>query len=138
MCANDRISQRLKSKQSTAFRLAGRDYAQNHKDIAEDAGISVNSISAYARGETVMGLDKFYKLCGIIPNELLSVMLPAGFELVHIPENLDHDEVMRAIAEYSMAKMDAHRADSPDGEQISDCEDVALRRKFAAIRGGAA
>ena len=138
MCANDRISNRIKSKQSTAFRLAERDYAQKHKDIAEDAGISVNSVGAYARGETVMGLAAFYKLCGVVPNELLSLMLPAGFQVVHTPENLDHDEVMRAIAEYSMLKMDAHRKDSVDGEEISACEDAALRVKLAAIRGKAA
>lgn len=138
MCANDRIADRIKSKQSTAFRLAERDYNQKHKDIAEDAGISVNSVGAYARGETVMGLAAFYKLCGVIPNELLSVLLPPGFELVHIPENLDHDEVMRAIAEYSMLKMDAHRKDSPDGEKISACEDLALRRKLAGVTGKAA
>ena len=138
MCANDRISNRIKSKQSTAFRLAERDYAQKHKDIAEDAGISVNSVGAYARGETVMGLAAFHKLCGVVPNELLSLMLPAGFQVVHTPENLDHDEVMRAIAEYSMLKMDAHRKDSVDGEKISECEDAALRSKIASITGKAA
>ena len=62
MCANDRISERIKTKQSNAFRLAERDYAQNHKEIAEDAGIHVNSVGNYARGETVMGLAAFYKL----------------------------------------------------------------------------
>lgn len=136
MCVNDRIADRIKSKQSTAFRLAERDFGQKHKDIAEDAGMSVNSVGAYARGETVMGLAQYYKLCGVVSNELLSLMLPPGFAIVNVPENLDHDEIMRSIAEYSMLKYEAHRADSPDGEKISECEDAKLRAKFAAIAGG--
>ena len=133
MCANDRISERIKAKQKNAFRLAERDFAQNHKEIAEDAGIHVNSVGNYSRGETVMGLAAFYKLCGVMPNELLSMLLPPGFALVRIPENLNHDDAMRVITEFSMLKMAAHCADSPAGPEISECEDLALREKWTQV-----
>lgn len=75
---------------------------------------------------------------GALPVELLSLLMPAGFQINRIPEGLDHDEVEQACRDILAAKGKAHHPDSPAGREISDCESVELARKTAVLLAVAA
>ncbi len=73
-----------------------------------------------------------------LPLDLLSLMLPEGFQIVRAPEEIDHDEVERMCREYLEAKGTAHRQDSPGGREITDCERTALTGKVVQLVGSVA
>jgi hypothetical protein len=75
---------------------------------------------------------------GALPADLLSMLLPAGFQIVRAPEDIDHDEMERVARDYLAAKGAAHHPDSPGGREISACEDDALDAKAARLRAVAA
>lgn len=75
---------------------------------------------------------------GALPADLLSMLLPAGFQIVRAPEDIDHDELERVARHYLAAKGAAHHPDSPGGREISECEDDALDAKAAHLRAVAA
>lgn len=101
MCRPDKDADRIKRKQTNVFRLSERDFDLNHVDVAEETGLHKNSIGIYARGESVMGFCSFYKLCHVIPARLLSIMLPRGFQLHRVPEEIEHDTVAALIARHT-------------------------------------
>lgn len=70
---------------------------------------------------------------GALPVELLSLMMPAGFQINRIPDGVDHDEVEKACRDILASKGRAHHPDSPAGREISECESVELARKTAAL-----
>ena len=75
---------------------------------------------------------------GALPADLLSMLLPTGFQIVRAPEEIDHDEMERVARDYLAAKGAAHHPDSPGGREISACEDDALDAKAARLRAVAA
>ena len=90
-------------------------------------------------GDTAeMPVSALRKLVGVIPGELLSLLLPDGFAIVQVPENIDHDEIASACRAYIDAKDRAHHPESPAGREIAPCEDDELRGKFAVVTGGKA
>lgn len=68
-----------------------------------------------------------------IPDDLLSLLLPTGCVLVRLPENVDHDEVCKAMGAYLRDKHEAHAATSPAGPAIAPCEDARLRKHLALV-----
>lgn len=132
--ANERdISHCTKSTQERIFRIAQRD-GLTLKAISLDSGIPYSTIRSYAgnNGETAeMPVSALYKLTGVIPDELLSLLLPEGRAIVQVPEGVDHDAIAEWMRDYLAAKDQAHRPDSPAGRDIADCEDNVLRVKFA-------
>lgn len=84
----------------------------------------------------VMSVAGLYRLIWreALPLDLLSLMLPSGFTIVRVPENVDHDEISALVQDYLRTKEDAHRPDSPAGRDIAECEDETLRGKVAHLR----
>lgn len=72
-----------------------------------------------------------------IPDDLLSLLLPAGCMIVRAPEEVDHDEASFAMRNYLREKDAAHHRDSPGGREISACEDEKLRGHLAIVRAAA-
>lgn len=68
-----------------------------------------------------------------LPIDLLSLMLPDGFRIVRVPEDIDHDEISEVLQGYLQTKERAHHPDSPEGREISKCEDAALRGQVVAF-----
>lgn len=97
MCRDDAVSIQLKRKQANMFRLAKRDYDLDQIDVSEETGLHKNSIGNYARGESIMGIAVFFKLCFVLPARLLSMMLPRGFFIVRVPEEMDYDTFAAAV-----------------------------------------
>lgn len=109
------------------------------KGIAFDAGISYSTVVSYFPGEkdkephTVSGAA-LYRLAGVLPDDLFSLLLPDGFQVVRVPEGVDHDEFETMARDFLAAKGKAHHPDSPGGRELSDCERADLDGKAAALR----
>jgi hypothetical protein len=105
--------------------------------ISAKSAIPYSTVRTYAglNGATaILPIDALYKLVGVVPNELLSLLLPTGFGIFTMPESVDHDEIEAAARDYLATKSAAHRADSPSGRDISTCEESALTRKAAVLK----
>lgn len=131
----DRKSQIL-DRQKRMFRIAQDPtrYGLTLKMIAADADLGLDSVRNYAAGETVMPMTALDALVDVLPDELLSLLLPAGHAIVSVPEGICHDEIEKAAREFLAAKGEAHHPDSPGGRELADCEVVALNRKAAKLR----
>ena len=106
------------------------------KAISLDSDIPYGTLRTYAghSGTTAeMPVSALYRLVGVIPDELLSLLLPAGRQIVQAPESVDHDTLADLVRDYLITKDHAHRPDSPGGREISGCEDEALRGKLTAV-----
>ena len=134
MPLDPKIIQTVKQTQQRIFRLAERDHGLTRKAINLDSGIDYDSVCNYAKGETQMSVGALVALVGVIPDELLSLLLPGGRVIVRAPESLNHDEIEEAARDYLGTKAHAHRPDSPAGREISDCEQEALDRKVVSLR----
>lgn len=87
-----------------------------------------------------MSVAALYRLIdrGALPIDLLSLLMPAGFALVRMPEGIDHDEVAAWAEGYAARKMAAHRADSECQEQIGPNEKQELDNIVVAFPAGIA
>lgn len=131
------IPARQKRVQQTVF-LEANNRGLTIKVIHYDTGISQDTLRSWARGEAVMSIAGLFGLVGVIPDDLLSMLLPNGRLIVRVPEELDHDELSELAADYVKTKQDAHREDSPSGRDISACEREALDSKVVAFARAAA
>lgn len=109
------------------------------KIVAADSGIPYETLLTYfpkegsSREIVQIPGGAVYALCGALPAELLSLLLPDGFQIVRAPEGIDHDEVCAWAEGYIASKTKAHRSDSPMGPQIAPCEQEELDSKVAAL-----
>lgn len=129
-----------KGTQERIFRIAQRE-GLTLKAISLDSGIPYSTLRSYAgnNGETAeMPVSALYKLVGIIPDELLSLLLPDGRSIVRIPENIDHDAIAQWAETYNAKKLAAHRADSECQEQIGPSEKADLDNTVVQFPGSAA
>lgn len=113
------------------------------KIVAADSGISPSTLASYFPADPAvepaqMPTGALFSLVGVLPDDLISLMLPAGVQIVRVPEDVDHDEVCQAMHDYLASKSAAHHPDSPGGRDIAPCEDAALRTKLTAIGSAAA
>lgn len=109
------------------------------KALSFDSGIPYSTLCSYFPGErnavpALMPVSAQYALCGAVPEDILSQLLPEGRRIVRVPEQLDHDEVSEAIQDYLREKERAHHPESEAGREIGPNEDNVLRGKFAAVK----
>ena len=111
------------------------------KAVSMDSGISYSTIVSYFPGEkdkqpATIPASVLFTLCDTkaLPLDLLSLILPDGFQIVRAPEEIDHDEFEAMCRDYLAAKAKAHRADSPSGRELADCERTALDGKVVQLR----
>lgn len=136
MASDYNISHQTKETQERIFRIAQRN-GLTLKAIGLDSGIPYSTLRSYAgnNGTIVeMPVSALYKLVGVIPPDLLSLLLPEGYAIVRVPDGVDHDEIAPAVREYLSRKDEAHHPDSPAGREISDCEDRELRGIVARLK----
>jgi len=130
MSHDDNITARTKRTQQTVFREA-QARGLTLKVIAIDSGLGYTTVQS----EAAMSLPALVKLIGVIPADLISMLFPDGWQLVPVPEDINHDEFCDLITDYRHMKDDAHRPESPAGRDLSPCELDKLDRKVAQIRG---
>ncbi len=110
------------------------------KAVALDSGMSYATIVSYFTGErdrqpaTIPG-SAIYQLCATraLPLDLLSLLLPDGFQVVRVPEEINHDEIEDMARDYLATKSRAHREDSPAGRDLAECELRVLDGKVVQL-----
>lgn len=125
----DNIALQQKASQERVFRLAQRDHGLTLKAISLDSGLGYTTIQSYASGNAVMSIAGLFKLVGVIPDELLSLLLPDGRVIVRAPEAINHDELAEVVADYLSAKNAAHHPESEAGRDIGQTEHALLTGK---------
>jgi hypothetical protein len=115
------------------------------KGVSFDSGIPYASIVSYFPGErdkvpaTISSAVIFQILTSeALPLDLVSLILPDGFQIVRAPEGIDHDRVCELATEYAAAKNRAHHPDSEAGRDIGPGENGALTGMVMQIVGGIA
>lgn len=142
MSDNSNIVAVLKARQLTMRRELDRR-GVSMKAVGFDSGIPYSTLLSYFPGEkdavpALMPVSAQYALCGAIPDDILSLLLPDGRLIVRIPEAIDHDEIAAWAETYAARKLAAHRADSECQEQIGPTEKQALDSIVVAFPGKAA
>lgn len=108
------------------------------KVVAFDSGIQYGTLLTYfpadadKKPHTISGAA-IYMLCGALPADLISLLLPEGFQIVRAPECIDHDTLCDIAQDYVATKQAAHRQDSPGGTAIVDSERSTLDGKAVAL-----
>jgi hypothetical protein len=135
MTINRTITEQVKDRQKLVFRLACDPlrYGMTKKAISADSCIGYDSLCDYANGETEMSLSALVRLIGVLPNELLSLLLPEGQAIVAVPEGVDHDELAQEMVDYLAEKQAAHRPESEAGPAIGPGENAKLSAKVVQL-----
>ncbi|KPL67434.1 hypothetical protein SZ64_04535 [Erythrobacter sp. SG61-1L] len=108
------------------------------KATALDSDIPYATLLSYlpapgSRDPAVMPVSALFSLIGILPDDLLSLLLPDTRRIITVPEELDHDELCEAMQDYLHHKAKAHHPDSPGGREITEDEDAELDAKAARL-----
>ena len=115
------------------------------KAVSLDSGIPYQTIVSYFPGErdkvpaTLSG-SALFQLCQskALPLDLLSLVLPGGFQIVRAPEEIDHDALCDLAADYVATKHRAHHPESEAGRDIGPGEASVLSGKIVQLVGMAA
>jgi len=86
----------------------------------------------------IMSVAALFRLFDALPTELLSMLLPNGYQIVRAPESIDHDALCELATEYVSAKNRAHHPDSEAGRDIGPNEESALGGLVVRMAGSAA
>lgn len=113
------------------------------KAVHFDSGIPLPTLQSYfptegTRDPAVMPLSALDARIGVIPDDLLSLLLPAGRLIVQAPEEIDHDQIAPAMRAYLKAKDEAHHPESEAGRDIGPGEDKSLRDRLTVVTGSVA
>jgi len=133
------IVDRVREEQKRMFRIAldPMRYGLTLKAIHADTGIGYESLRNYAAGVTTMPITAIHALCGVIPNELLSLMLPAGFGVVEQADDFDHATMAAKCVDYLTTYTAARDPNSEAGEALGPNERERLGGKVTGLRGAA-
>lgn len=130
------ITAALKRQQVTMFAAAkarGITASVIHWDTGGDnGGISLSTIGQWSRGESAMGLEMLIRLIGIIPDDLLSILLPDGKSIVTDPTG-DHDGFAAKCIDFAAAHAAARHPASEAGIEIGPGEHKSLTAKRAQV-----
>lgn len=136
VCGNSQKT--LNAQTEIGRRLRGCD--KSIKTIASELGWERSTLDAYFPPNpdtrpTKLPLSALWDILesGALPDDLAALLAPDGFAMARIPEGMNHDEFADACAAYLDRKAQAHRADSPDGPSLSECEIADLDKLRAQI-----
>lgn len=109
------------------------------KAVAFDSGLPYETLLTYfpqegSREPAQIPGGAIFALCGALPADLLSLLLPDGFQIVRAPEGIDHDRVAELAADYLRTKHAAHRPDSEAGRDIGPNEERELTGKLVVLK----
>lgn len=129
------ITTQLRQAQADMFRVAmdPRRYGKSMKSIAALSGIPYETLRTYASGAATMPITALVKLCGVLPADLLSVLLPGEFRIVEARTELDHADLAAKAGDYAMTYMAARDPNSECGTEIGPREAAALSSKAASL-----
>lgn len=84
----------------------------------------------------IMSVAALYRLLSTnaLPADLLNLLLPDGFAIVHVPSGVDYDEISSLCRDFISAKDKAHHPDSEAGRDIGPSEQQDLDDKVVRLR----
>lgn len=123
-------------RQREVFRIAmdPTKHGMTLKLIASKSDLGLQSVRNYAAGETEMPISAYEALIGVLPDDLLSLMLPDGHRLVPVNQALDFDAIAAKCLELLSLKTTTHHPESPMRRDVSADEHDALADKCAELR----
>ena len=111
------------------------------KAVAMDAQISYSTLVSYlpqpgGDKPVMMPMGVVYALAEsrALPDDLLSLLLPAGVMLVRVPDGIDHDEIEGACRDFLSTKGAAHHPDSEAGREIGPGEHAELTKRAVVLK----
>ncbi|MBC3943324.1 hypothetical protein [Sphingomonas albertensis] len=127
------------------IRCAMDDLDISLKAAAGKADMPVSTFTSYFHAEkdripatlNVAGLFKLVK-GEALPLDLLSMLLPNGYQIVRAPDEIDHDRLCEIMASYLAEKNRAHHPDSEAGRDIGPNESANLGCIVMQLVGGIA
>lgn len=137
MLTNDEI---VRQRQSAIRReLDRRGIAL--KAVAFDSGLEYSTLLTYFRPEgggkpVMLPASAIYALAAgnAIPPDLLSLLVPDGFAIVRVSEEMNPDQVEEACRDFLAEKGRAHHPESEMGREIGPGEHSRLAGKAAHLR----
>ena len=133
------ITQAVEAGQLAMFRLAERNHGLSLKILSLESGIPHGPLRSYAQG-TAMPVSALVKLSGVIPNELISLMLDPGGKVLADAEQdeTDIDDLARAAVDILQRYVSARHPDGPGGIRIvhSEVSDIKMAAAGLQDRAG--
>jgi hypothetical protein len=108
------------------------------KVVSQDSGIAYATLLTYfpadsrAKPVQIPG-SAIFALTGHLPPDILSLLLPTGHVIVRAPEEINHDEIADAMADYLATKNAAHHPESECGPAIGPGERDRLDAKVVML-----
>lgn len=134
----DNSQKSLNAQTEIGRRLRGCD--KSLKTIASELGWQRSVLDSYFPPSpdtkpTKLPLGALWDILesNALPPELTALLAPDGFTMAPIPAGMNHDEFAEACSAFLDRKAHAHRADSPDGPLLSECEISDLDERRAQI-----
>lgn len=110
------------------------------KAVSYDSGIPYETLLTYfpaegSREPAQIPGGAIYALCegNALPADLLSLVLPDGWQIVRAPEAIDHDALCEQVVEYLARKQAAHHPESEAGVAIGPREREELDGKVVQL-----
>lgn len=132
MTANHRIMTQTLKAQATMFRLAEREHGLTLKAISLDTKIPYETLRSWKGNkgaQAMMPVWSISALAGVIPDELLSLLVDAGDRhLVHNDDDDELDDTADVADEYARAVRRARHPKSPGGCEIISLEEEQINR----------
>jgi len=111
------------------------------KAVSFDSGLSYSTLLSYLPQEggdkpAMMPMSAVYALAEsrAIPDDLLSLLLPAGCLIVRAPEEIDYDEFEEGCRAFLATKGKAHHPESEAGREIGPTEAAELTKRAAVLK----
>lgn len=109
------------------------------KSVAAQAGMSLSTVSSYfplAGTPAVMSMASLFQLLETkaLPIDLAAWLLPAGLEIIHVPDGVDHDDVAQACSEYLSRYTAARHPAGECGINIGRREGTSLDAAAGQLR----
>ena len=129
------ITQAVEAGQLAMFRLAERNHGLSLKILSLESGIPHGTLRSYAQG-TAMPVSALVKLSGVIPNELISLMLDPGGKVLADAEQdeTDIDDLARAAVDILQRYVSARHPDGPGGIRIVHSEVPDIKMAAAGLQ----
>lgn len=127
---------RTRDLQRRMFRVAADPlrHGLTLKAISIDSGIPESTLRTYASGAACMPIAAMWKLFGVLPVELLSLLVPDGWALTPIAAP-DHDDLAATCIDYAGTHARARHPESEAGIDIGPNEHAELDGKATRLRG---
>lgn len=108
------------------------------KAVAFDSGLPYSTVVSYFPGERdkephTLSAAALFALCGVLPYDLLSLVLPDGFQIVRVPEGVNLDECADYFADFLAEKNAAHHPESEAGRDLGPNETERLTAKIVQL-----